>query len=85
MIIDSQPENLYDKNILSIEGGSMATATTFVIVGAGLAGAKAAETLGVGILVGTYSSVFVATPLLVAFEQRSGRTLPTARGIAAHE
>jgi SecD/SecF fusion protein len=29
--------------------------------------------LGVGILVGTYSSVFVATPLLVAFERRSGR------------
>jgi SecD/SecF fusion protein len=29
--------------------------------------------LGVGILVGTYSSVFVATPLLVAFEQRSSR------------
>jgi SecD/SecF fusion protein len=27
----------------------------------------------VGILVGTYSSVFVATPLLVAFEQRTGR------------
>jgi SecD/SecF fusion protein len=27
----------------------------------------------VGILVGTYSSVFVATPLLVAFEQRGGR------------
>ena len=27
----------------------------------------------VGIVVGTYSSVFVATPLLVAFEQRSGR------------
>ena len=26
----------------------------------------------VGILVGTYSSVFVAAPLLVAFEQRSG-------------
>jgi SecD/SecF fusion protein len=29
--------------------------------------------LGVGILVGTYSSVLVATPLLVAFEQRSGQ------------
>jgi SecD/SecF fusion protein len=41
--------------------------------------------LGVGILVGTYSSVFVATPLLVAFEQRSGRTLSTARRIAARE
>jgi SecD/SecF fusion protein len=41
--------------------------------------------LGVGILVGTYSSVFVATPLLVAFEQRSRRTLPTTRGIAARE
>ena len=27
----------------------------------------------VGILVGTYSSVFVATPLLVVFEQRAGR------------
>jgi SecD/SecF fusion protein len=26
--------------------------------------------LGVGILVGTYSSVFVAAPLLVAFERR---------------
>jgi len=40
--------------------------------------------LGVGILVGTYSSVFVATPLLVAFEGASGRpptttTPPTAR------
>jgi SecD/SecF fusion protein len=32
----------------------------------------------VGILVGTYSSVFVATPLLVAFEQRSGRPPTTA-------
>jgi SecD/SecF fusion protein len=31
----------------------------------------------VGILVGTYSSVFVATPLLVAIEQRAGRP-PTA-------
>jgi SecD/SecF fusion protein len=41
--------------------------------------------LGVGILVGTYSSVFVATPLLVAFEQRSGWTRPTARRIAARE
>src|SRR5215218_10559293 len=46
MIIDSQPGNLYNKNMLSIEGDSMTTATTtFVIVGAGLAGAKAAETL----------------------------------------
>ena len=39
----------------------------------------------VGILVGTYSSVFVATPLLVAFEQRSGgqpapAPRPAARG-----
>jgi SecD/SecF fusion protein len=34
--------------------------------------------LGVGILVGTYSSVFVATPLLVAFEQRSGGQPATA-------
>ena len=34
--------------------------------------------LGVGILVGTYSSVFVATPLLVAFEQHAGRQLTTA-------
>jgi SecD/SecF fusion protein len=32
----------------------------------------------VGILVGTYSSVFVATPLLVAFEQRSGGQPPPA-------
>ena len=32
----------------------------------------------VGILVGTYSSVFVATPLLVAFEQRSGGPPATA-------
>ncbi|HTE71298.1 MAG TPA: hypothetical protein VK942_21530, partial [Actinomycetes bacterium] len=31
----------------------------------------------VGILVGTYSSMFVAAPLLVAFEQRWGRQ-PTA-------
>jgi SecD/SecF fusion protein len=34
--------------------------------------------LGVGILVGTYSSVFVATPLLVAFEQRSAGQPTTA-------
>jgi SecD/SecF fusion protein len=39
----------------------------------------------VGILVGTYSSVFVATPLLVAFEQRSGGTLPAPRRPAARE
>ena len=32
----------------------------------------------VGILVGTYSSVLVAAPLLVAFEQRSGRQPTTA-------
>jgi SecD/SecF fusion protein len=32
----------------------------------------------VGILVGTYSSVFVATPLLVAFEQRAGGQPATA-------
>jgi SecD/SecF fusion protein len=32
----------------------------------------------VGILVGTYSSVFAGTPLLVAFEQRSGRQPTTA-------
>jgi SecD/SecF fusion protein len=32
----------------------------------------------VGILVGTWSSVFVATPLLVAFEQRSGSQPATA-------
>ena len=44
----------------------------------------------VGILVGTYSSVFVATPLLVAFERRSGgqpvtapRPGPAARGPVA--
>jgi SecD/SecF fusion protein len=35
--------------------------------------------LGVGILVGTYSSVFVATPLLVAFEQHAGHQLTTDR------
>jgi SecD/SecF fusion protein len=34
--------------------------------------------LGVGILVGTWSSVFVATPLLVAFEGASGRAPTTA-------
>jgi SecD/SecF fusion protein len=39
--------------------------------------------LGVGILVGTYSSVFVATPLLVAFEQRSGGSRPAPRRPAA--
>jgi SecD/SecF fusion protein len=33
----------------------------------------------IGILVGTYSSVFVATPLLVAFEQRFGGTPPARR------
>jgi SecD/SecF fusion protein len=32
----------------------------------------------VGILVGTYSSVFVAAPLLVAFERRSGSQPVTA-------
>jgi SecD/SecF fusion protein len=37
----------------------------------------------VGILVGTYSSVFVATPLLVAFEQRSGGQPATAPRPAA--
>jgi SecD/SecF fusion protein len=39
----------------------------------------------VGILVGTYSSVFVATPLLVAFEQRSGTRPATAPRPAARE
>jgi SecD/SecF fusion protein len=39
--------------------------------------------LGVGILVGTWSSVFVATPLLVAFEQRSGGQPPAAPTPAA--
>jgi SecD/SecF fusion protein len=33
----------------------------------------------VGIVVGTWSSVFVATPLLVAFEERSGGTPPARR------
>ena len=33
----------------------------------------------VGILVGTYSSVFVATPLLVAFEGRFGGPPPAPR------
>ena len=36
--------------------------------------------LGVGILVGTYSSVFVATPLLVASEQRWGGRPRAASG-----
>src|SRR4030095_10066112 len=35
--------------------------------------------LGVGILVGTYSSVSVATPLLVAFEARGGGTRAAPR------
>ncbi|HEV2871438.1 MAG TPA: protein translocase subunit SecD [Actinomycetota bacterium] len=39
----------------------------------------------VGILVGTYSSVFVATPLLVAFEQRTGGQPATAPRPAARE
>jgi SecD/SecF fusion protein len=39
----------------------------------------------VGILVGTYSSVFVATPLLVAFERRSGTQPATAPRPAARE
>ena len=39
----------------------------------------------VGILVGTYSSVFVATPLLVAFEQRSGRQPATPTGMLPSE
>jgi SecD/SecF fusion protein len=39
----------------------------------------------VGILVGTYSSVFVAAPLLVAFEQRSGSQPTPAPGPAARE
>jgi SecD/SecF fusion protein len=39
----------------------------------------------VGILVGTYSSMFVAAPLLVAFEQRSGRQPTTAAQPAARE
>jgi SecD/SecF fusion protein len=39
----------------------------------------------VGILVGTYSSVFVATPLLVAFEQRSGGQPPAPPRPAARE
>jgi SecD/SecF fusion protein len=37
----------------------------------------------VGILVGTYSSVFVATPLLVAFEDRFGGAPPAPRRPAA--
>jgi SecD/SecF fusion protein len=39
----------------------------------------------VGILVGTYSSVFVATPLLVAFEDRSVGPRPAPRPPAARE
>jgi SecD/SecF fusion protein len=39
----------------------------------------------VGILVGTYSSVFVAAPLLVAFEHRSGTQPVTAPRPAARE
>jgi SecD/SecF fusion protein len=39
----------------------------------------------VGILVGTYSSVFVATPLLVAFEQRSGGQPATPAGMLPSE
>jgi SecD/SecF fusion protein len=39
----------------------------------------------VGILVGTYSSVFVAAPLLVAFERRSGSQPTTAPRPAARE
>jgi SecD/SecF fusion protein len=39
----------------------------------------------VGILVGTYSSMFVAAPLLVAFEQRSGRPPTTAPRPPARE
>jgi SecD/SecF fusion protein len=39
----------------------------------------------VGILVGTYSSMFVAAPLLVAFEQRSGRQPTTAPRPPARE
>jgi SecD/SecF fusion protein len=37
----------------------------------------------IGILVGTYSSVFVATPLLVVFEGRSGGPRPAPRQPAA--
>jgi SecD/SecF fusion protein len=39
----------------------------------------------VGILVGTYSSMFVAAPLLVAFEQRSGGQPTPAPRPAARE
>jgi SecD/SecF fusion protein len=39
----------------------------------------------VGILVGTYSSMFVAAPLLVAFEQRSSRQATTAPRPPARE
>lgn len=39
----------------------------------------------VGILVGTYSSVFVAAPLLVAFEQRSGSQPTPTSGPAARK
>jgi SecD/SecF fusion protein len=39
----------------------------------------------VGILVGTYSSVFVATPLLVAIEQRAGRPPATATAPAGRQ
>jgi SecD/SecF fusion protein len=39
----------------------------------------------VGILVGTYSSVFVAAPLLVAFAQRWGRQPTAAPQPAPHE
>jgi SecD/SecF fusion protein len=39
----------------------------------------------VGILVGTYSSMFVAAPLLLAFERRSGRQPTTAAQPAARE
>ncbi|HJW63017.1 MAG TPA: protein translocase subunit SecF, partial [Actinomycetes bacterium] len=39
----------------------------------------------VGILIGTYSSVFVAAPLLVAFEQRSGSQPTPAPRPAARE
>jgi SecD/SecF fusion protein len=38
-----------------------------------------AVALLIGIIAGTYSSVFLATPLAIAFESRSGRTGREAR------
>ena len=51
--------------------------TSLLVVGVGLEGALALRDFGlaffIGLIIGTYSSIFVATPLLVSWKEREPR------------